>query len=236
MDLGQIAAGEIELTPAARAITISGLSADSRLVRPGYLFAALAGWRADGARYIGDAIERGAVAVLASQKAELPALTVPVLRAAEPRATFARMAARFFPRQPQTLVAVTGTAGKTSVAAFARQIWERDGRQAASIGTIGVIAPGRVEYGSLTTPDPVELHRLLDELAGAGVTHAAMEASSHGLDQHRLDGVRLAAGGFTNLGRDHMDYHATAEEYFAAKMRLFAAAFAERRAGGDLCR
>jgi UDP-N-acetylmuramoyl-L-alanyl-D-glutamate--2,6-diaminopimelate ligase len=118
-------------------------------------------------------------------------------------------------------VAVTGTSGKTSVAAFTRQIWEQAGLAAASIGTTGVVAPGRNDYGSLTTPDPVALHRLLAELAKAGVTHAAMEASSHGLDQRRLDGVRLEAGGFTNLGRDHMDYHPTVEDYHRAKMRLF---------------
>jgi UDP-N-acetylmuramoyl-L-alanyl-D-glutamate--2,6-diaminopimelate ligase len=119
------------------------------------------------------------------------------------------------------MVAVTGTSGKTSVASFTRQIWEHAGYAAASIGTTGVIAPGRNEYGSLTTPDPVALHRLLAELAAAGVDHAAMEASSHGLDQRRLDGVRLSAGAFTNLGRDHMDYHPTVEDYLGAKLRLF---------------
>jgi UDP-N-acetylmuramoyl-L-alanyl-D-glutamate--2,6-diaminopimelate ligase len=133
----------------------------------------------------------------------------------------ARIASRLFPRQPETMVAVTGTSGKTSVAAFTRQIWEQAGFAAASIGTTGVVAPGRNDYGQLTTPDPVELHRLLSELADAGVTHASMEASSHGLDQRRLDGVRLSAGGFTNLGRDHMDYHPTVEEYHQAKLRLF---------------
>ena len=119
------------------------------------------------------------------------------------------------------MVAVTGTSGKTSVASFTRQIWEAGGHAAASIGTTGVVAPGRNDYGSLTTPDPVELHKLLTELADAGVTHAAMEASSHGLDQRRLDGVRLSAAGFTNLGRDHMDYHPTVEDYLRAKLRLF---------------
>jgi UDP-N-acetylmuramoyl-L-alanyl-D-glutamate--2,6-diaminopimelate ligase len=119
------------------------------------------------------------------------------------------------------MVAVTGTSGKTSVAAFTRQIWEQAGFAAASIGTTGVVAPGRNDYGSLTTPDPVALHLLLRELADAGVTHASMEASSHGLDQRRLDGVKLAAGGFTNLGRDHMDYHPTVEDYHRAKLRLF---------------
>jgi len=221
MHLGQIAADEFELDAAQRNIEIRGLTADSRKTQPGFLFAALAGVRADGTAFASDAVRNGAAVVLAATQAVLPALGVPVLRAAEPRAAFARMAARFFPNQPATMVAVTGTAGKTSVAAFVRQIWEQDGRAAASIGTTGVVAPGRNEYGSLTTPDPVELHRLLDELAAAGVTHAAMEASSHGLDQHRLDGVCLAAGGFTNLGRDHMDYHKDAEEYFEAKMRLF---------------
>jgi UDP-N-acetylmuramoyl-L-alanyl-D-glutamate--2,6-diaminopimelate ligase len=118
-------------------------------------------------------------------------------------------------------VAVTGTSGKTSVASFTRQVWEQAGLAAASIGTTGVVAPGREEYGSLTTPDPIGLHALLAELAEAGVTHASMEASSHGLDQHRLDGVRLAAAAFTNLGRDHMDYHPTVEHYHSAKLRLF---------------
>jgi UDP-N-acetylmuramoyl-L-alanyl-D-glutamate--2,6-diaminopimelate ligase len=131
-------------------------------------------------------------------------------------------AACFFGGQPDTMVAVTGTSGKTSVASFARQIWDQQGLAAASIGTTGITAPGRSDYGSFTTPDPVALHQLLKELKDAGVSHAAMEASSHGLDQHRLDGVKLAAGGFTNLGRDHMDYHPTVEDYHRAKMRLFA--------------
>ena len=121
------------------------------------------------------------------------------------------------------MVAVTGTAGKTSVASFTRQIWAHAGHAAAMIGTTGVVSPTRNDYGSLTTPDPVSLHKLLAELADEGVTHAAMEASSHGLDQFRLDGVRLSAAAFTNLGRDHMDYHPTVEAYFAAKMRLFEA-------------
>ena len=130
-------------------------------------------------------------------------------------------AANLFHAQPRTMVAVTGTAGKTSVASFVRQIWAQTGFAAAQIGTTGVIAPGRNDYGSLTTPDPVTLHRLLADLANEGVSHAAMEASSHGLDQRRLDGVKLAAGAFTNLGRDHMDYHPTVEHYFQSTMRLF---------------
>ena len=130
-------------------------------------------------------------------------------------------AARFYPRQPATIAAVTGTSGKTSVAVFTRQIWQRLGYAAASIGTIGLVSPKRNVYGSLTTPDPIALHRSLDEIAGEGVTHLAFEASSHGLDQHRLDGVRVSAGAFTNLSRDHMDYHPTVEHYLAAKLRLF---------------
>jgi UDP-N-acetylmuramoyl-L-alanyl-D-glutamate--2,6-diaminopimelate ligase len=143
---------------------------------------------------------------------------VPVQNA---RRALALAAAKFFSRQPGTIAAVTGTSGKTSVAAFTRQIWAALGLPAASIGTVGVVSPKGETYGSLTTPDPVELHRTLDELAGEGVTHLALEASSHGLDQHRLDGVRIAAGAFTNLSRDHLDYHPTIEAYLAAKLRLF---------------
>lgn len=202
-------------------MAVTGLSSDSRQVKPGDLFFALAGSKADGATYAADAAGRGAVAIVAAEGSALAGLTVPVLWVGDPRLALALGAARFFGAQPDTMVAVTGTSGKTSVAAFTRQIWEQAGFAAASIGTTGVVAPGRNEYGSLTTPDPVALHRLLAELAGAGVTHASMEASSHGLDQRRLDGVRLKAGGFTNLGRDHMDYHPTVEDYHRAKLRLF---------------
>lgn len=208
------------LDTAAGDLDITGIAADSRKVQPGNLFVALAGSKADGAAFVKDALERGAVAVVAGVPIELGA-AVPVLTAAEPRRFLALAASRFFARQPETMVAVTGTAGKTSVASFTRQIWAHAGHPAAMIGTTGVVAPGRNDYGSLTTPDPVSLHQLLAELADGGVTHAAMEASSHGLDQCRLDGVRLAAAAFTNLGRDHMDYHPSVEDYMAAKMRLF---------------
>jgi UDP-N-acetylmuramoyl-L-alanyl-D-glutamate--2,6-diaminopimelate ligase len=208
------------LPPQAGEIEIEAITADSRQVVPGSLFVALAGSKADGAGFISDAIARGAAAVIAGTGVSSSS-AVPVLQADSPRRVLALAAARFFGRQPETMVAVTGTAGKTSVASFVRQIWAHGGLAAAMIGTTGVVAPGRNDYGSLTTPDPVSLHRLLAELADAGVTHAAMEASSHGLDQNRLDGVRLKAAGFTNLGRDHMDYHPTVEDYMAAKMRLF---------------
>ncbi len=200
---------------------VTGVTSDSRKVVPGSVFVAVAGAKADGASYAADAAGRGAVAIVTARGAASGRQTVPVFSVDDPRLVLSKIAALLYPRQPETMVAVTGTSGKTSVAAFTRQIWEQAGHAAASIGTTGVVAPGRNDYGQLTTPDPVELHRLLTELADAGVTHAAMEASSHGLDQRRLDGVRLAAGGFTNLGRDHMDYHPNIEDYHRAKMRLF---------------
>lgn len=202
-------------------LPVTGLTADSRAVEPGYLFFALAGVKTDGARFAAQAVAKGATAVVAANGAPLSDILVPVLRADDPRQALARMAAAFFGPQPRVMAAVTGTAGKTSVASFLRQIWAHAGEQAAMLGTTGVTAPGRTEYGTLTTPDPVALHRLLAELASDGVTHAAMEASSHGLDQRRLDGVTLSVAGFTNLGRDHMDYHSGMDDYMAAKMRLF---------------
>jgi UDP-N-acetylmuramoyl-L-alanyl-D-glutamate--2,6-diaminopimelate ligase len=202
-------------------IAVSGISSDSRKTEAGALFFALAGSKIDGAVFAADAIRRGAAAIVASRGAVAGNLPVPLIEVEDARRALALAAARFFLSQPETMVAVTGTSGKTSVASFVRQIWEQAGFAAASIGTTGVIAPGRNEYGSLTTPDPVALHGLLAELAKSGVTHAAMEASSHGLDQRRLDGVRLSAGAFTNLGRDHMDYHPTVDHYHHSKLRLF---------------
>ena len=202
-------------------VSITGITADSRGVEPGFLFAALTGVRADGARFIADALAKGAAAVLVGQDVALDAsISVPVLRAAEPRLVLAKIAARFYGPGPDTIVAVTGTSGKTSVAEFTRQIFAALGHKAASLGTIGVVKPDGAIYGSLTTPDPVTLARTLAELRAEGITHLAMEASSHGLDQFRLDGVHLAAGAFTNLGRDHLDYHPTIEDYLNAKLRL----------------
>ena len=201
-------------------LAISGLASDSRRVAKGDLFFALAGSKTSGGRFIDDAAGHGAAAAVVSGGQD-GAASIPLIAVDDPRLALALCAAAFFGAQPSTMVAVTGTSGKTSVASFTRQIWEHAGKAAASIGTTGIVAPGRIEYGSLTTPDPIALHRLLRELADAGVTHGAMEASSHGLDQRRLDGVTLAAGGFTNLGRDHMDYHPTVEEYHRAKLRLF---------------
>ena len=166
------------------------------------------------------AVEKGAIAVLGERVPDA-SLSVPFVKIADARAALSVAAALFHARQPATIAAVTGTSGKTSVASFTRQIWAHMGLQAAALGTTGVVKPSGATYGSLTTPDPVTLHRTLDELAGEGVTHLAMEASSHGLDQRRLDGVRLNVAGFTNLSRDHLDYHPTIEAYLAAKMRLF---------------
>ncbi len=211
-----------EVPSGAFSIAVTGLTADSRRVTPGALFAALTGTKADGAAFIADAVEKGAVAILTSETADVPDdISIPVLRAREPRRALALIAARFFERQPETIVAVTGTSGKTSVAEFTRQLFAAAGRRAASLGTIGVVKPDGATYGSLTTPDPVTLHETLAALAGEGVTHLAFEASSHGLDQYRLDGVRVSAAAFTNLGRDHLDYHPTTEAYLAAKLRLF---------------
>lgn len=201
---------------------IVGLTADSRAVVDGMLFAALKGSRTNGAAFVPDAIGMGARAILVDTlPAFSPGAEVVFLKADEPRRALALMAARFHAPQPRTMVAVTGTAGKTSVASFVRQIFAAAGHRAASLGTVGVTVGAETRYGNLTTPDPVTLHRLLAELAAGGVTHAAMEASSHGLDQHRLDGVALKAAGFTNLGRDHLDYHPTMADYLAAKLRLF---------------
>jgi UDP-N-acetylmuramoyl-L-alanyl-D-glutamate--2,6-diaminopimelate ligase len=200
------------------ALEISGLTADSRKAGHGMAFVAVAGTKADGASFIADAAKNGAAVAITSQPVEA---SIPVLAVKEPRRFLSLAAANFYGKQPATMVAVTGTAGKTSVASFTRQIWAHAGHPAAMIGTTGVVSPTRNDYGSLTTPDPVSLHKLLAELADEGVTHASMEASSHGLDQSRLDGVKLAAAAFTNLGRDHMDYHPTIEDYMAAKMRLF---------------
>ena len=203
------------------AIDVAGLSSDSRKIKPGYVFVAIAGARADGAHFARQAIAAGAVAVVAEQRPQGLADSIAFVPVGNARRALALAAAKFYARQPQTIAAVTGTSGKTSVAAFTRQIWSTLGFRSASIGTVGVVSPKGASYGSLTTPDPVELHHTLDDLSGEGVTHLALEASSHGLDQHRLDGVRIAAGGFTNLSRDHLDYHPTIESYLAAKLRLF---------------
>jgi UDP-N-acetylmuramoyl-L-alanyl-D-glutamate--2,6-diaminopimelate ligase len=213
------------LLPGGVGPDILGLTADSRAVRPGFLFAALPGVRSDGRAFIADAVAHGASAILAPEGTDWPAGVPPrpLLTATDARRALAQMAAGFYGAQPATVVAVTGTNGKTSTVDFLRQIWTLAGRRAASLGTLGLKAPGFPETPSLTTPDPVKLHETMAELARGRVTHAALEASSHGLEQRRLDGLRIAAAGFSNLTRDHLDYHGDMQGYAEAKLRLFAA-------------
>lgn len=205
---------------------LTGIAIDSRAVRPGYLFAALPGATMHGAEFIGPALRMGAGAILTDAEGARIAAEVladseaALILAEDARETFARTAALWFGQQPETMVAVTGTNGKTSVATFTRQIWSHLGHGAINIGTTGIEGAYSAP-SSHTTPDPITLHRMLADAAAAGVSHAAMEASSHGLDQRRMDGVRLVAGGFTNLTQDHLDYHKTMAAYGAAKAQLF---------------
>ncbi|MCJ9429478.1 UDP-N-acetylmuramoyl-L-alanyl-D-glutamate--2,6-diaminopimelate ligase [Kordiimonas marina] len=202
-------------------VRISGMTVDSRAVRPGDLFVALPGTKMDGRTFIRDAVAKGATAILTTPHGAPDDIGVPVVEDQNPRRRYADLASRYYHAQPETMVAVTGTNGKTSVADFTRQIWQHLGLEAASVGTLGVRSEHVNVSGGLTTPDPMALHAALKDLADAGVTHAAIEASSHGLDQYRLDGVHLKAAAFTNLTRDHMDYHKTEQGYFFAKARLF---------------
>jgi len=199
---------------------IAGVACDSRRVAPGFAFFALRGAKEDGLAHAPAALAAGA-AVIVAERALEGARAQDCLVVADARLALAQAAARFHDAQPRVIVAVTGTSGKTSVAAFVRQIWSSLGARAAALGTTGLVTDAGCEEGALTTPDPVALHETLARIAARGVDHLAMEASSHGLDQRRLDGVRLAAGAFTNLSRDHLDYHSDLDSYFRAKMRLF---------------
>jgi UDP-N-acetylmuramoyl-L-alanyl-D-glutamate--2,6-diaminopimelate ligase len=222
MKLRAILPSDAEFDASRADLEVGGVTADSRTVKRGDVFVAIAGGKADGLRFVAPAISAGAVAIVAERSPDVPLpANVAFARVGNARRALSLMAAKLYPRQPRTIAAVTGTSGKTSVAAFTRQIWSALGLAAASIGTIGIVSPRGETYGSLTTPDPVALHRSLDALAGDGVTHLAIEASSHGLDQYRLDGLRLAAGAFTNITRDHLDYHPGFAAYLAAKLRLF---------------
>src|ERR1700678_670766 len=222
MKLRKILPADAEVEIRNADVEVGGVSADSRAIKPGDVFVAIEGGKADGLNFIGPAIAAGAAAVVAQRRpdTQLPA-EVSFVQVDNARRALALMAAKVFPRQPQPIAAVTGTSGKTSVAAFTRQIWEALGHRAASVGTIGIVSPRGETYGSLNTPDPVALHRSLGALAVDGVTHLAIEASSHGLDQFRLDGLRIAAGGFSNITRDPLDYQPTFDAYLAAKLRLF---------------
>lgn len=206
---------------------IEGLTEDSRRVEEGWLFAAFPGTKVDGRRFVEEAVRHGAVAVLSDQKVDVPAgMQVATIESDNPRRTLAHMAAAFYGRQPETIVAVTGTNGKTSTAWFTQQLWEALNIKAASLGTLGIRgieieALRNAKLTSMTTPDMVSLMATLADLAASGIDHLAMEASSHGLSQYRLDGVKVRAAAFTNLTRDHLDYHPDMDDYFAAKSRLF---------------
>ncbi|HVK42717.1 MAG TPA: UDP-N-acetylmuramoyl-L-alanyl-D-glutamate--2,6-diaminopimelate ligase [Phenylobacterium sp.] len=205
---------------------IGGVTADSRKVKPGFLFAALPGSKVDGREFAAKALAAGAAAVISAE--DMPGLGVPVVVTPDPRRAYALAAKAFWGAQPPVVVAVTGTNGKTSVAAFCRQIFNHAGRKAASMGTLGVRATGpgldeQITPPGLTTPDAADVAELMSVLATKGVTHLALEASSHGLDQRRLDGVLLTAAGFLNLTQDHLDYHETMDAYQASKLRLFEA-------------
>lgn len=202
----------------AQGLEVTGLALDSRKVKSGDLFAALPGVKVNGTQFIPMAIEKGAVCVLAPKGTKA---SIPVIEADDPAGALSAIAAKFYPRQPATIAAVTGTNGKSSTVEFLRQIWAAAGLEAAALGTLGVTrSSGRTDVG-YTTPDAIALHQSLDKLTEEGVTHLAMEASSHGLKQRRMDGARLALVGFTNLTQDHLDYHPDFEDYFASKMRLF---------------
>ena len=205
---------------------IVGLTVDSRAVFPGFLFAALSGSKLDGRAFASEAASRGAVAILTDDAAALNLAAeqrgrTTIVIDANPHRRLARLAARFYRRQPRTIAAVTGTNGKTSVAHFTREIWTAIGLPAASLGTLGLVTPAGRSTGALTTPDPIALHRDLAALCDVGIEHLAVEASSHGLAQFRLDGLSVAAAAFTNLTRDHLDYHRDMAGYRAAKERLF---------------
>lgn len=218
--LSQLVARDLAQDP-----EITGVTADSRKVRPGFLFAALPGAKVNGRDFAGKAVAAGAAAILAAE--DMPGMGVPVVVTPDPRRAYALAAAAFWRAQPPIVVAVTGTNGKTSVAAFCRQIFNALGHRAASMGTLGVLATGpdgwrdQMTPPGLTTPDAADVAELSARLAEAGVARLAMEASSHGIDQRRLDGLTLTAAGFLNLTQDHLDYHGTMGAYRAAKLRLF---------------
>jgi UDP-N-acetylmuramoyl-L-alanyl-D-glutamate--2,6-diaminopimelate ligase len=220
MELATLTGPEETLVAKQGAIDIAGLTADSREVREGYLFAALPGVSVDGARFIPAALSAGAAAILCAPGVSVEG-DAAVLIDRNPRRRLSLLASRFYGKQPQTVAAVTGTNGKTSVATFVREIWSGLALRAASLGTVGIVGPEGTRPLEHTTPDPVRLHAEVSRLVDEKVTHLALEASSHGLAQYRLDGMRVAAAGFTNLTRDHLDYHATFDDYLYAKLRLF---------------
>lgn len=232
MHLSSLIASGDQITLHGEDRDITGITNDSRKVEPGFLFIATPGTKQDGRQFIDEAVKRGAVAVLTppektglfsifKKKESVVPENVSHLTAPDIRIATSSIAAIFYPKQPEIIAAVTGTSGKTSTAQFTREIWQTLGLHSASVGTLGVVMKDEVRYGSLTTPDPIVLHQTLNEIANKGVTHLAMEASSHGLALHRLDHVRVKVAGFTNLSRDHLDFHDSMDDYFRSKQRLF---------------
>jgi UDP-N-acetylmuramoyl-L-alanyl-D-glutamate--2,6-diaminopimelate ligase len=217
---------ELLNTDMSQALPFSGVTSDSRKVKEGFLFAALPGSTLDGGKFVDDAINHGARYILVQTgtiKSDAMPDNIHLLEHANPRYAFAKIVAKFYKLQPENIVAVTGTSGKTSTVSFVQQLWHLSGIvSCASLGTLGVRGPGIRRYGALTTPDTENLHAEVADLASSGITHLAMEASSHGLDQYRLDGMNIKAAAYTNLSRDHLDYHKDMDEYFEAKARLFA--------------
>jgi UDP-N-acetylmuramoyl-L-alanyl-D-glutamate--2,6-diaminopimelate ligase len=203
--------------------SVAGIALDSRKVEAGDMFIAIPGALQDGRAFIDEAVKRGATALLVPADTDFDTLpsSVAVYTAQNMRLASARLAAAFYDRQPKTIAAITGTSGKTSTAQFTMELWRANGHASASLGTLGLVTPTGSHYGSLTTPDPVTLHKTLDEVAGQGIDHLSMEASSIGICSNRLDFVRLSAAAFTNLSRDHLDFHASMEAYLKAKLRLF---------------
>jgi UDP-N-acetylmuramoyl-L-alanyl-D-glutamate--2,6-diaminopimelate ligase len=200
--------------------SIKGITSDSRAVKQSYLFAALKGVNHDGADFIDTAIHNGATHILAQSGTAIPDGVIKI-ESDNPRLEFAKLCAQFYGPQPDNIIAVTGTNGKTSVADFIRQIFEQLNLKSASLGTLGLISNHYTADNVMTTPDPVHLHAMLADLKNHNIDYVAMEASSHGLDQYRLDGVRPKVAAFTNLTQDHLDYHGDMESYFNAKARLF---------------
>lgn len=223
MKLGELFpyADDGEIPVGAEAIEVAGITADSRKVKPGFIFVAVQGATAHGRDFIEQAKVNGAVAVLSERGDLIVDPGIPNIISDAPRSEIGWIASKFFPRKPEVLVGVTGTNGKSSTVDFLRQIWTQSGKRAASLGTLGAIWDGGVIDLGHTTADPVSLHSTLQVLADGGVTHAAMEVSSHGLDQDRVAGIELDAGAFLNLTQDHLDYHKTIDEYRDAKLKIW---------------
>jgi len=201
-------------------VIIEGVTCDSRKVKPGYIFVAIQGEINRGEDFIDEAIRKGASVVVTSADSDLK-LDIPLIKDENPRKYLSYIASIFFNNSPETVCAITGTNGKTSTTNFLQQIWNLMGLKSSSIGTLGIIGNEEIQDTNITTPDPVLLHKTLEKLYNQSFTHLALEASSHGLSQYRIDNVKIRAAGFTNISQDHLDYHKTMEEYFDAKKRLF---------------